>query len=307
MLIRSMLYHRKPLFYLFIALLAAAIAAGVWLLVRSPVQSTGNQATPAPVASPANEAENQFKTITLELYQDKAYAQSVTVKDPDKVQIVRDAVFSLLVQSSLCEGIDIGSLDDCILIQDAYQTDFYVYGIDGKHYIQNGRDGFCQIISHAVYTRLYDLAAGYLPADMTVTRGIESITVPGLITYRQEPGKPEIENEGYVITPGYDDLPSVLYTGDMALTIGDTPVHIFRGEPEVGAIVGLCSVYDAEGNWIPYPEAVCSSITPYFAAPEIPGRYIVTVLFQEGDGDSMLHTEYAYAIDIVPPPIQGDE
>ena|GEM_PF-6984746 len=69
MLIRSMLYHRKPLFYLFIALLATMIAAGIWLLVRSPVQNAGGQGTPAPVSTPAAKRENLSETVTIKLHQ----------------------------------------------------------------------------------------------------------------------------------------------------------------------------------------------------------------------------------------------
>lgn len=61
MLTRSMLYHRKPLFYFFVALLAAAIAAGVWLLTRPPVQNAENPAVdlsyPLTIISGQNEVK----------------------------------------------------------------------------------------------------------------------------------------------------------------------------------------------------------------------------------------------------------
>lgn len=440
MLTRSMLYHRKPLFYLFIALLAAAVAAGIWLLVRSPVQNAGGQATPAPVSSPANEAGNQFTLIALELYQNSECIRSLEISHPNEEQIVTDAILNYMVKSAAWEGVDVEALEDYIRIDVKYAGDeaytiFYVFDLDGSHCMQPGAAGRYATLNEEAYAPLLELAEGYFlpdvmtvvsgnntvqsaehriwteqkkdhlsadgmrlkPVDvadhiqyltldrdpespapftpyvrgekvyglyrlynaetfeelpilyptgiapqthlfhkigpgiylvavevsfendreiygnqyffgvivpdpsvtpMTVTCGGDTISVPGFVIFKREPGEPDIVNPGYVIRPGTDDLTAIPYGEDMALTIGDTPVHIFRGEPDQGEIVGLCSVYDAQGNMLDNGHMAASSIPPDFIKPEIPGRYIVEVLIQEDGKDTMVHTQYVFAIDI---------
>ena len=292
MLTRSMLYHRKPLFYLFIALLAAAIAAGVWLLVRPPVRNAENQAIPSAdqpysltIISGQNEIqvpghmlwyENrkdgvsgdgvpisprdmasdieyltldpdregplpfipyikgkeaygqyrlydeafeeipffvpsglnpqtylfhgcgpgryivsfetsfeegesiygyryffgvivteedkiasaptpQDKNLTIALYQDGEYVHSATIDDEEQKQIVTDAIFNYMIKSAAWEAVDIDRQEDRIVIRGAYDTDFYVFDLDGQHCMQSGRDGRYAFISDEVYAPLYEL------------------------------------------------------------------------------------------------------------------------------------------------------
>ena len=62
MRIRSMLYHRKPLFWLFMGLITVAIALCTWLLTRPPAQNAGNQedsdpSSPLTIVSGQNEIQ----------------------------------------------------------------------------------------------------------------------------------------------------------------------------------------------------------------------------------------------------------
>lgn len=158
MLIRSMLYHRKPLFWMFIALLTIAIAAGAWLLTRPPVQNAENPATPGPAPRDSGSAEPAI--ITLKLYQDGEYVQSTTVKDADKVQIVMDAIFNYMIKSAAWEAVDIDEQKDRIVIQGAFDTVFYVFDRERQHCMQSERDGRYAVISDEAYQPLYKLVIG---------------------------------------------------------------------------------------------------------------------------------------------------
>lgn len=87
---------------------------------------------------------------------------AVSQMSGDNARLAEEVVMNHLSKSAAWPGIDIKTLEECIMLRAIYSdgtmTDYYAYLLDDKAVMQSGMDGFYSYINDELYDKLVKLA-----------------------------------------------------------------------------------------------------------------------------------------------------
>ncbi|MHB1314333.1 MAG: hypothetical protein ACYCX2_02465 [Christensenellales bacterium] len=252
---------------------------------------------PTPTPAPAGDL---VRAATLDLYLGGQRVHGLTFDDAASKKVIMDAIFNGMIKSYAERPLDTAAIEDRIEISIDYirkepyeHSEYFVFEMDGKTWLQMGRNDMRVILNDEVVKPLRDLAMGYSqPYALTVKSGDQAIYAMGRELWSQPKGGVRSDEPALAPQTVAGRLQTLVIAPHRETM---TPFDAYAGGRKT---YGGYTLYDKDFNTVEY--FLPSGLEPqtYLFQNAKPGSYIVEFQTAFETADRVFGCQYFFAVEI---------